>query len=70
MQAKHSYNSLNFQNAMFCILSSISILCQNNVVNKLFQGNFCDPTLDINNVCRVISRITKVALLNNFLSER
>ena len=70
MQAKHSYNSLNFQNAVFCILSSMSILCQNNVVNKLFQGNFCDPTLYINNVCRVISCITEVALLNNFLSER
>ena len=33
---------------------------------KLLLGTFCDETLYITNVCRVISRIIKVALLNNF----
>ena len=33
---------------------------------KLLLGTFCDETLYITNECRFISRIIKVALLNNF----
>ena len=65
-------NSQNFQNTFFCIFHispSISILCQNILAEKLLQSTFCDKTLYITNVCRVIRRVTKVALLNNFQNE-
>ena len=35
----------------------------------MVQSNFCDQTLYIINVCKVISRVPKVALLNNFQNE-
>ena len=58
-----------FQNAFFCIFhvsASILILCHNILAEKLLQSTFCDQTLYLSNVCRVMSRITEVALLNNF----
>ena len=54
---------------IFHISPSISILCQNISAEKLLQKTFCDQTLYISNVCRVIRCITKVALLNNFRPE-
>ena len=48
------------------ISPSNSILCQKNLVETLLQSTLCDQTLYITNVCRVLSSITKVALLNNF----
>ena len=40
-----------------------------NLAEKLLPSTFCDQTLYITNVCRVISHVTKVALHNNFLTE-
>ena len=51
---------------IFPISPNNSILCQKNLVETLLQSTFCYQTLYITNVCRVISRITEVALLNNF----
>ena len=48
---------------------SMSILCQNILAEKLLQSTFYNQTLYITNVCRVISRITKVALHYNFRTE-
>ena len=38
-------------------------------VEELLQRTFYDQTLYTTNVCRVLSRITKVALLNNLRTE-
>ena len=51
--------------SIFHISQSFSILCQNISAEKMLQRTFCDQTLYITNACRVISRITKVALLHN-----
>ena len=69
-QAKSSYTQ-NLQNSFFCISHispSISILCQTILVENLSQRTFCDHHVHHSNVCRAISRITKIALLNNFLA--
>ena len=39
------------------------------MAEKMLQNTFSDQTLYITNVCRVISHITKVALLNNLPTE-
>ena len=71
-QAKRT-NWQNFRiTVFFCIFhtsSSISILCQKNWLQKLLQRTFCNQTLYNTNVCRVISHITEVALLNIFWNE-
>ena len=54
---------------IFHITPSISILCQNIILEKLMQTTFGDQTLYITNVCRVISRVTKVALRRNFRNK-
>ena len=51
-----------------CLTIPTYILSKN-LAEKLLPSIFCDQTLYITNVCRVISRITKVTLLNNFLTE-
>ena len=69
-QAKSSYLQ-NLQNTFFLlshISPSISILCQTILVENLSQRTFCDHHVHHSNVCRAISRITKIALLNNFLA--
>ena len=68
---KHS-NPQSFQNAFSCILRispSSSILCPKILVKELLQSTFCDQTLYITSVYRVLSHVTKVALLNNFRNE-
>ena len=49
--------------------SSIATLCLNILTENCLQSTFCDQTLYITNVCRDISRVTKVALLNNFQNQ-
>ena len=57
---------------MFHILPSISAkpsmlhLCQKKLSRKLLRSTFCNQILYITIVCKVVSRITKVALQNNF----
>ena len=53
----------------FHISPSISILYTKILAEKLLQITFCNQTLNITNVCGVLNRITKVALLNNFQTE-
>ena len=67
-QAKHA----NSQNAFFAYSISHQALLsclRNKLAEKLLQSSFCDQTQYITNVYRVISRFTKVALLNNFRTE-
>ena len=60
-QAKHSNSQIAFL-SIFHISPSMSILCQKILAEKLLQSSFCDQTLYITNVRRVISRVTKVDL--------
>ena len=64
-------NSLNFQNTFSCILHiSLSInLVSKTSAEKLLPITFCDQTLYVTNVCRVITSVTKVALLSIDLSK-
>ena len=61
-----------FKMRFFCkshISPNIYILCQQILANKLLQSSFCDQTVYITTVCRLISHITKITLLDNFLTE-
>ena len=52
-QTKHC-NSQSFKSLFFSMLqtsTSLSILCQKNIAEKLLQSTFCDQTLYITNVC-------------------
>ena len=64
-------NSQNCQNtiiSIFHISASISYV-QTFLLKNRCKVLYCDQTLYITNVCRVINRVTKVALLNNFQNE-
>ena len=63
-QAKRS-NYQNFQKVFFVRAHN----ALQSRVKKLSQSTFCDQTLYSTSVCRLISHITKVALLNNFQTE-
>ena len=54
---------------VYTISHKAFLSCHKTLVEKLLQRSFCYQTLYITNVCRVISCITKVALLNNFRTE-
>ena len=65
-------NPQNFQSSFFVYSISpqaLSILCQQYLVDILLQRTFCDHILYITNVCRAISRVIKVVLLNNVPNE-
>ena len=54
-----------FQNAFHpSFLAKHFYLVSKNFIPKWLKSTFCDQALYITNVCRVISRITKVTLLN------
>ena len=65
--------TLSFANFYFFFyipyLTKHLYLVSKNFSAKLLQCTFCDQSLYITNLCGVISHVTKVALLNNFLTE-
>ena len=62
-------NVLTSKICIFHIPINIFIFCENILAENCLQRTFCDHILYITNVCRHISRVTKVALLNNVHNE-
>ena len=62
MRRQNAINRKIFKTIFFCIFyisPSIFFLCQKFLAKKLLQSTFCNQTLYITNICRVISRVTK-----------
>ena len=73
VRRQNGLNRKKFQNMILYIphSPSISMLCPNILTEKWLLHVFCDQTLYITNVYKqiYISRITKLALFNNFRND-